>query len=67
MNFPELRTSKPDMECLFCKHPAQDHQLSDEHRCVQSGCRCPGFYAAFNSDAERRAWEQSIAEGRSAA
>jgi hypothetical protein len=67
MEFQELRGSEPDMECLFCNHPAQDHQLCGPHLCDQSGCSCPGFYRAFNSDSERREWERTIAERRTAA
>jgi hypothetical protein len=62
MNFPQLRDSTPDLNCLFCRHPALDHQLCGAHLCVERGCSCPGFFAPFHSDVERREWEIFIAQ-----
>jgi hypothetical protein len=60
MKFTKLRISNPEMFCLFCNHPAIDHLFCGDHICGQAQCRCPGFYAPFNSEAERIEWEKSI-------
>lgn len=60
--FSQIRDSKPELNCLFCQHPAQDHELGGGHLCIQHGCACPGFYAPFHSDAERNEWESVIVQ-----
>ncbi len=60
MTFPDIRNSNPNMECLFCEHSAQDHQIPEAHPCAHEGCTCVGFYPAFSADAEWWEWDESV-------